>query len=70
MAADTLEVPLMAQVPLVPAIRAGGDGGVPIVIAEPEAPASAAFRQAADAVRHATKSKVGKPLTLTAGPRP
>ena len=45
LAAETLEVPLMAQVPLDPSIRAGGDGGVPIVVAEPEAPASVAFRE-------------------------
>ncbi len=69
-AADTLGVPLMAQVPLVPAIRAGGDEGMPIVVREPDAPASVAFREAAQAVRQATKSKIGKPLTLTAGPRP
>jgi ATP-binding protein involved in chromosome partitioning len=64
-AADTLGVPLMAQVPLVPAVRAGGDEGVPIVVAQPEAPASVALREAADAVRQATKSRVGKPLSLT-----
>jgi ATP-binding protein involved in chromosome partitioning len=65
-AADTLGVPLMAQVPLVPAVRAGGDEGVPIVVAEPQTPASVALREAADAVRQATKSRVGKPLSLMA----
>ncbi len=63
-AADTLGVPLMAQVPLVPALRAGGDSGAPIVVTDPEAPASEALREAARAVARATKSKVGKPLTL------
>ena len=67
-AADTLEVPLMAQVPLVPAIRAGGDEGVPIVVRDPDAPASASLREAAEAVRKATKSKLGKPLSLMATP--
>ena len=67
-AADTLGVPLMAQVPLVPAIRQGGDEGVPIVVSEPDAPASVALREAADAVRKATKSKLGKPLSLMATP--
>jgi len=67
-AADTLDVPLMAQVPLVPAIRAGGDEGVPIVVREPDAPASEALREAAQAVRTATKSKLGKPLSLMATP--
>jgi ATP-binding protein involved in chromosome partitioning len=63
-AADTLGVPLMAQVPLVPALRAGGDSGAPIVVTDPDAPASVALREAAHAVARATKSKVGKPLTL------
>jgi ATP-binding protein involved in chromosome partitioning len=67
-AADTLGVPLMAQVPLLPALRAGGDEGMPIVVSDPDAPASEALREAARAVARATKSLVGKPLTLMAGP--
>jgi ATP-binding protein involved in chromosome partitioning len=67
-AAETLGVPLMAQVPLVPAVRAGGDEGVPIVVQQPDAPASEALREAAEAVRRATKTKVGKPLSLMATP--
>jgi ATP-binding protein involved in chromosome partitioning len=63
-AADTLSVPLMAQVPLVPALRAGGDSGAPIVVTDPDHPASVALRESAHAVARATKSKVGKPLTL------
>jgi ATP-binding protein involved in chromosome partitioning len=63
-AADTLGVPLMAQVPLLPALRAGGDSGSPIVVTDPDAPASVALRESAHAVARATKSKVGKPLTL------
>jgi ATP-binding protein involved in chromosome partitioning len=64
LAADTLGVPLMAQVPLVPAVREGGDAGAPIVLRDPASPASIAFREAADAVRKTTKSKIGKPLSL------
>jgi ATP-binding protein involved in chromosome partitioning len=67
-AADTLGVPLMAQVPLMPALREGGDTGVPLVISDPDAPAAEALREAARAVVRATKSKVGKPLTLMAAP--
>jgi ATP-binding protein involved in chromosome partitioning len=63
-AATTLGVPLVAQVPLIPAVREGGDDGIPIVVSDPVSPASVAFRQAADAVRKATKSNVGKPLSL------
>jgi ATP-binding protein involved in chromosome partitioning len=65
-AAETLGVPLMAQVPLIPALRAGADEGVPIVVSDPDSPAAVALREAADAVAHATKSKVGKPLQLMA----
>ncbi|MGZ4133231.1 MAG: Mrp/NBP35 family ATP-binding protein [Actinomycetota bacterium] len=64
-AAETLGVPLMAQVPLVSALREGGDAGMPIVVADPDGVASLALREAARAVRLATKSKVGKPLSLT-----
>jgi ATP-binding protein involved in chromosome partitioning len=67
-AADTLGVPLMGQVPLLPALRAGGDEGVPIVLSQPDAPASVALREAAHAVARATKSKLGKPLTLMTTP--
>jgi ATP-binding protein involved in chromosome partitioning len=67
-AAETLGVPLMAQIPLVPALRAGGDSGTPIVLSDPGAPASEALREAADHLRRATKSKVGKPLTLMTNP--
>jgi len=67
-AADTLGVPLMGQVPLLPAMRAGGDEGVPIVLSQPEAPASLALREAAHAVARATKTKVGKPLALMTNP--
>jgi ATP-binding protein involved in chromosome partitioning len=45
-------------------MREGGDTGAPIVVAEPDSPASTALREAAEAVVHATKSKIGKPLTL------
>jgi ATP-binding protein involved in chromosome partitioning len=56
----------MAQVPLVPALRAGGDVGMPIVISDPDSPAAVALTGAAEAVVRATKSKVGKPLQLMA----
>jgi ATP-binding protein involved in chromosome partitioning len=65
-AAETLGVPLMAQIPLVPDLRAGGDVGVPIVVSDPDSPAGVALREAAEAVVRATKSKVGKPLQLMA----
>src|SRR6478672_6132869 len=60
LAAETLDVPL------VPALREGADAGAPIVLRDPSSPASEALREAADAIRKATKSKIGKPLSLMA----
>ena len=67
-AADTLGVPLLAQVPLVPDLREGGDEGRPIVASDPDSPAGAALREAARRVAQVTRSKVGKPLPLAARP--
>src|SRR6478672_3374755 len=66
LAAETLDVPLLAQIPLVPALREGADAGAPIVLRDPSSPASEALREAADAIRKSTKSKIGKPLSLMA----
>jgi ATP-binding protein involved in chromosome partitioning len=41
--ADELDVPLVGQVPLVPALREGGDIGTPITVSEPDGEASKAF---------------------------
>jgi ATP-binding protein involved in chromosome partitioning len=41
--AGELGVPLLAQVPLVPALRQGGDEGVPVVVAEPDGEAGRTF---------------------------
>ncbi len=67
-AAETLGVPLMGEVPLTVALREGGDSGMPIVVSDPDSLAGLAFREAARQVAQALKSKVGRPLTLLAGP--
>jgi ATP-binding protein involved in chromosome partitioning len=46
--ADDLSVPLLARIPLVPALRQGGDVGTPIVVAHPDDEAAGAFRELAD----------------------
>src|SRR5207244_7053522 len=48
--ADRFGVPLLARIPLVPAVREGGDSGHPIVVAAPEHPVSALFRVLAERV--------------------
>jgi ATP-binding protein involved in chromosome partitioning len=67
-AAETLGVELLAQVPLMPSLRSGGDVGVPIVVSDPDSPAGRALRDAGRALTRVTKSKVGKPLPLMANP--
>jgi ATP-binding protein involved in chromosome partitioning len=41
--AQSLEVPLLGQIPLVPSLRQAGDDGVPVRVADPSGEASAAF---------------------------
>ena len=65
-AAETLGVELLGQVPLLPALRTGGDVGVPIVVSDPDSPAGEALREAARAIASVTRTKVGKPLPLMA----
>lgn len=48
--AQELGVPLLAQIPLDPAVAAGGDAGAPIVVAHPESTSARAFREAAGAL--------------------
>jgi ATP-binding protein involved in chromosome partitioning len=67
-AADTLSVPLFGQVPIEPALREGGDSGVPIVVRDPDSPAGTVLREAARSIAQATRTKVGKPLPLMAMP--
>jgi ATP-binding protein involved in chromosome partitioning len=58
--ADHLGVPLLGQVPLVPALREGGDRGAPIVVADPESEAAKAFVTIADRVRDIAPRKIYK----------
>jgi len=48
--ADELDVPLLARVPLTMPLREQADGGVPLVIEDPDDPAAQAVRQAARGV--------------------
>ena len=66
LAAETLEVPLFGQIPLIPALREGGDAGVPIVVSQPDSPAGVAFRETAQELARTTRTLVRKPLNLLA----
>jgi ATP-binding protein involved in chromosome partitioning len=46
--AHDLDVPLLAKIPLVPALREGGDVGRPIVVAQPDGEVARVFRDLAE----------------------
>ena len=48
--AAELDVPLLAQLPLVPALRAGGDEGKPIAAVEPDSETGRAFHELAERI--------------------
>jgi ATP-binding protein involved in chromosome partitioning len=48
--ADELDVPLLGQVPLLTALRDGGDTGVPITVADPTSEAAQAFHAIAKSI--------------------
>ena len=48
--ADDLGVPLIGQIPLVSAVREGGDEGIPVTVTEPGGEASSAFEALAEKV--------------------
>jgi len=52
--ADELDVPLLGKVPLAEDLREHADTGTPLVLADPDAPASVAIRQAARGIIAAT----------------
>ena len=63
--AERLGVPLVGRVPLVPALREGGDQGRPVVATDPTGEAAAAFREIADRVVATGPKRVYRPeLTI------
>ncbi len=63
--ASQLGVPLIGQIPLVPAVRQGGDIGVPIVVSEPDSEAAQAFSAVADwIVAHRPRRRFRSELTV------
>ncbi|MBI8988375.1 Mrp/NBP35 family ATP-binding protein [Corynebacterium meridianum] len=58
------EIDLLGEVPLDPALRAGGDVGVPVVIAHPESPTSVAIGEIADKIVVRRESLAGRSLNL------
>jgi ATP-binding protein involved in chromosome partitioning len=46
-AADRFQIPFLGEIPITPALRQGGDEGVPILISEPNSPVSKSFLEIA-----------------------
>ncbi|MGI9557403.1 MAG: Mrp/NBP35 family ATP-binding protein [Solirubrobacterales bacterium] len=72
MLADELDVPLLGKVPLQEELRVGADEGQPLVLAEPNAPASQAIASAARGIIAATPVElpVMQPPSIEAIPEP
>jgi ATP-binding protein involved in chromosome partitioning len=56
--AEDIEAPLLGQIPLVPALREGGDDGRPITVTDPDGEAAQAFRDLAKRVAELGASRV------------
>ena len=64
--ADDLGVPLLGKVPLVQALREGGDDGIPVVVAEPDSEAAMVFTQLAQTIAALGPARVyRRELTVT-----
>ena len=58
------DVPLIGSIPFTPELREGGDAGNPIVISDPNSPASVAFNEVVEKLILRSKSLVGVRLGL------
>jgi ATP-binding protein involved in chromosome partitioning len=58
-------VPLLGQIPIDVRLREGGDSGMPLVLSEPDAPASKELRAIADRLGMRSRGLVGRSLGLT-----
>ncbi len=61
---DDEDVPLVASIPLSPALRQDADAGVPAVVAHPDDAASAAIAQVADHIARTPRGLTGRPLPM------
>lgn len=62
---DDEPVALLGSIPLSPALRTGGDRGVPVVLADPDDPASAAIERVAASLAGSGRALAGRSLPLT-----
>jgi ATP-binding protein involved in chromosome partitioning len=58
-------VPLLGQVPLDPRLRESGDGGTPLILLDPEAPASVVLRDVANRLTTRSRGLAGRMLSVS-----
>ncbi|HWS50072.1 MAG TPA: Mrp/NBP35 family ATP-binding protein [Microbacterium sp.] len=58
-------VPLLASIPLSPALRSGGDAGVPVVISDPSDAAASAILELARSLSAQGRGLAGRPLPMS-----
>ncbi len=56
--AEELEIPLLGEIPLQPAVRTGGDEGKPIVVSDPESPTAKAMVETARQITATAESAI------------
>ncbi len=67
--AQALGVPFLGEVPMQISLREGADAGHPVVLEEPDSPASTALRRIAGDLAKRARTKLGKALPLAVAPR-
>jgi ATP-binding protein involved in chromosome partitioning len=65
-AAEKLGIPFLGRIPIDPAIRAGGDTGMPIIVADPNSPQTKAFMEIASTLI----ARLGNIICETDAPKP
>ena len=64
-AAKKFEIPFLGRIPLDPAIREGGDAGMPIVVSDPNSPLTLAFQGVAEALLTRVRELTSEPAGAT-----
>jgi ATP-binding protein involved in chromosome partitioning len=71
--AERLEVPFLGEIPLIEAIREGGDKGRPVILEDPQSLQAQAFKSASDRVIQSVEAQMAsglaaKPVEITIRP--
>ena len=64
-AAKKFDIPFLGRIPLDPAIREGGDAGMPIVVSDPNSPLTKAFQGVAEALQTRVRELTSEPAGAT-----